>query len=72
MEKEIIIKLQKDKYYDYLKENSHFIKNLNRNPHNYETFKEFVKNQYHLRITDKVSTAIDDIELISSVLETLK
>lgn len=72
MEQEIILRLKKDKYYEYLKENSQYIKDLNRSPKNYELFKNFVKDKYHLRITDKVSNAIDDIELVSSVLNTLK
>ena len=72
MEQVTILRLKKDKYYEYLKENSHYVKDLNRQPQNYELFKNFVKEKYHLRITDKVSNAIDDIELISSVLNTLK
>ena len=72
MEKAIIDLLIKDKYYDYLKQNSNFIKDLNRNPANYKKFKEFIKDKYHLRVTDKVSTVIDDIELVSSVISTLK
>lgn len=72
MEKEILLRLKKDKYYEYLKDNSNYIKELNRDPRNYELFKNFIKDKYHLRLTDKVSTAIDDIELVSSVLNTLK
>lgn len=71
MEKNILNNIIKDKYYDYLKENSFFIKDLNRNPNNYKNFKEFVKDKYHLRVTDKVSNVIDDIELVSSVISTL-
>ena len=72
MDQVIINRLKKDKYYEYLKENSQYIKDLNRHPQNYELFKNFVKDKYHLRITDKVSNAIDDIELINSVLNTIK
>lgn len=72
MEQAIILRLKKDKYYEYLKDNSNYVKDLNRHPENYELFKNFIKDKYHLRITDKVSNAIDDIELISSVLNTLK
>ena len=72
MEKAILDNVHKDKYYDYLKENSFFIKDLNRNVANYQKFKEFVKDKYRLRVTDKVSDVINDIELVSSVLETLK
>ncbi len=72
MEKAILDNIMKDKYYDYLKENSFFIKDLNRNPNSYKNFKEFLKDKYHLRVTDKVSSVIDDIELVSSVISTLK
>lgn len=72
MEQKIIDKLIKDKYYDYLKENSFFIKDFYRNPDSYEKFKEFVKDKYHLRVSDKINTAIDDIELISSVIQTIQ
>ena len=54
MEKAILDNIMKDKYYDYLKENSFFIKDLNRNPNSYKNFKEFLKDKHHLRVTDKV------------------
>ena len=72
MDRMLLEQIKKDKYYEYLKENSHYIKILNRDPNKYKEFKEYIKTKYHLRITDKISTAIDDIELISSVIETLK
>ena len=72
MDRLLVEKIKKDKYYDYLKENSHYIKILTRDPSKYNEFKEYIKEKYHLRVTDKISTAIDDIELISSVIETLK
>ena len=72
MDRLLVEKIKKDKYYDYLKENSHYIKILTRDPNKYNEFKEYIKEKYHLRVTDKISTAIDDIELISSVIETLK
>ena len=72
MEKVLIDKLIKDKFFDYLKENSFFIKDFYRNPNAYLKFKEYVKDKYHLRMADKISTAIDDIELISSVIQTIQ
>lgn len=71
MKKELIEQIKKDKYYDYLKQNSYFIKNLIRNPAFYKTFKKIIKEKYHLRITDKINTAIDDIELISNIINTI-
>lgn len=72
MERVLIEQLKKDKFYDYLKDNSFFVKILYRNPEKYNEFKEFVKDKYHLRMTDKISGVIDDIELVSSVLSTLQ
>lgn len=66
------MQLKKDKFYEYLKDNSFFVKTLYRNPEKYNEFKEFIKDKYHLRVTDKISTVIDDIELVSSVLSTLQ
>lgn len=72
MNRLLLEQIIKDKYYDYLKENSFWVRNLYRNPVSYKEFKEFVKDKYHLRMTDKISNVIDDIELISSVIETIK
>lgn len=71
MEKIIIYNLEKDKMLDYLKQNSYFIKDLNRHPENYENFKKVIKEKYNLRLTDKVSNVINDIELVSSIIQTL-
>lgn len=71
MEKIVLYNLEKDKMMDYLKQNSYFIKDLNRHPENYENFKKIIKEKYNLRITDKVSNVINDIELVSSIIQTL-
>jgi len=60
------------KMYQYLKENSYWIKYLNRNPDAYKEFQEKMKELYHERATDKLSDAIDNIDLISTVLSSLK
>lgn len=73
MELEIQQKLREDKkMYAYLKENSEWIKLLNRNKDHYQNFINEMKEKYKLRMTDKVSDAIDNIDLISTVLSTLK
>ncbi len=64
--------LDTPKMYQYLKENSLWIKYLNRNPELYKEFQEKMKELYHERATDKLSDAIDNIDLISSVLSSLK
>lgn len=71
MDKELLKTIIKDKYYDYLKENSFFIKDLIRNPSNYKIFKKYIKEKYHLRAQDKISSAIEDISLISDILSTI-
>ena len=58
--------------YNYLKENSYYIKKLNRNKNEFENFSNFVKDKYGLRVTDKISKTIDNIDLISTLLSTLK
>ena len=56
----------------YLKEHSYWIKELNRDPLKYSAFQEAMKDFYHLRTTDKISDAIDNIDLISSFLGAFK
>lgn len=73
MQKELIEKIRSDKkMYELLKENSYWIKDLTRDPSNYKNFVNDMKTKYHLRITDKVSDAIDNIDLISTVLDAIK
>lgn len=60
------------KMYDILKHNSSYIKELNRNPNSYKKFLNDMKEKYKLRVTDKINEAIDNIDLVSNVLEVLK
>ena len=60
------------KMYQYLKENSFWVKDLNRNSDYYSKFLEAMKERYRLRTTDKISAAIDNIDLISSFLGAFK
>ncbi len=73
MQMNAIIELKKDtKMWELLKTNSYWIKELNRNPLNVKKFKEDMKVKYKLRATDKISDAIDNIDIISNVLSALK
>ncbi len=63
---------EEPKYYNYLKENSFWIKNFNRNQNLYKEYVNFLKNKYRLRVTDKLSDAVDSIDLVTNVLNTLK
>lgn len=66
-------KLIKDKKMDeLLKQNSYWYKSLNRKEENYKEFVDEMKKKYNLRVTDKISGAIDNIDFISNILETLK
>lgn len=57
---------------ELLKQNSFWIKNLNRNEESMKDFEHAMKEKYHLRMSDKISSAIDNIDLISNILENLK
>ena len=59
-------------YYEYLKDNSWWIKNLSRNPDSFNNYQNYLKDKYELRTSDKISKAIDNIDLISSLLSAIK
>lgn len=58
--------------YQRLKENSYYLKELNRGIINYKQFSELMKDKYKEKVTDKMSKMADNMELISSVLSVLK
>lgn len=72
MKQVVLANIKKDKMYDYLKQNSFYIKDLNRNPFLYTKFKEYIKDKYHLRLTDKVEGIINDIETVSDIMKVIK
>ncbi|MBR1748478.1 MAG: hypothetical protein IJ743_01635 [Bacilli bacterium] len=73
MELELQRKLLEDsKMYQHLKENSFYMKQLNRNPEFYKEFTKIMKEQYHDRVTDKIGDAIDNLDFISSILSSLR
>ncbi len=68
-----LMELKKNpKMWELFKYNSYWYKELNRNPESIKAYKEDMKNKYHLRTTDKISDAIDNIDIISNVLNALK
>ena len=71
LESQYTIKNTKN-YYAYLKENSWWIKRLNRNPNEYLELTNYFKDKYSLRVTDKISKTIDNIDLISTLLSAIK
>ena len=73
MHKLLQLKLRKDsKMHNYLRLNSSWYKDLNRSVKNYDKFVSSIKEMYKLRTSDKISEAIDNIDLISSVLNVIK
>lgn len=64
--------LNTSKHYQYLKDNSTWIKELNRHDNNINKFLEFTKDKYNLRMSDKISDFVDNIDMIQKVLSVLK
>ncbi len=60
------------KMWDLLKYNSYWVKDLNRDFTSVKKYKNDMKVKYRLRTTDKISDAIDNIDIISNVLGALK
>lgn len=66
-------KLQEDKNFKrYLDENTNYIKHLNRNPENYKNFMKEMKELYKERPSDKLNDFVNTIDIVSSILDTLK
>lgn len=73
MQKSLQIKFKENtKMHEYLRLNSNWYKDLNRSTSNYKNFENTIKEMYKLRTTDKINDAIENIDLISSVLNVLK
>ncbi|MBR1413167.1 MAG: hypothetical protein IJ574_00655 [Bacilli bacterium] len=73
MELSLQMKLkQNPKFYEYLKENSWYFKELNRNADNYSKFESDMKKLYKIRTTDKIHDVMDNIDLFSSIIGALK
>jgi len=73
MQMRALLELKKDKkMWELLKFNSYYVKELNRDSNSVKKFKNDMKIKYKLRTTDKISDAIDNIDIISNVLNVLK
>lgn len=70
MDKYIIMYLKEKKFYEYLKDNSFYIKKINRS-NDIKEFLEFIKDKYHLRVSDKVNNVIDGIDMLNTVLSNI-
>ncbi|MFI3260422.1 MAG: hypothetical protein R3Y13_01765 [bacterium] len=73
MEVEMQVKIREnEKYYNYLKENSEYVKYLNRASIDYKKFIDDMKIKYKERASDKVSNFIDNIDLVSTIMDTFR
>ena len=60
------------KAFELLKQNSYYFKDLNRGVVDYKKFIADMKLKYKERTTDKIESLMDNMELVSSVLNVLK
>ena len=60
---------QNPKMYNYLMQSSYYFKRLDQGFLDFKQFSSEIKEKYKLRVTDKISSAMDSIELVSSVLD---
>ncbi len=58
-------------YEQYLRENSHWYKYLNRDPASFRYFEEEMKERYRLRASDKLSDLSDNLILIEKFMSIL-
>ena len=73
MEYYLQAKLNEDKNFKrYLSENSNYIKYLNRNPEYYKDFMKQMKELYKERTTDKINDAVNTINIVSSLIDSIK
>lgn len=63
---------QNKKEYELLKQNSYYFKHLNRGTVDFKKFTADMKEKYKERTTDKLESIVDNMDLISSVLNVLK
>lgn len=73
MQLEIQLKIQQNpKMTKFLNENSEWYKYLNRSPLNFNKFVEIMKEQYKLRTTDKINEVVENMDLISNILNIIQ
>ena len=64
--------IEDKKFKKYLLENSYSLKYLNRNPEHYKEFMRNMQEAYKERPTDKINDVVNTIDIVSSVINTLK
>ena len=72
MTTETLIQIRNNPYfYNFLRENSHWYKALNRNPNAIKDMEIEVKNYYKLNFSDKLSDLNNKITLIKNLMDIL-
>ena len=59
-------------YKTYLRSNSYWYKNLNRNPDVIDIFINEVKEKYKLRTSDRINDFFDKIDMVSKFINILR
>jgi len=73
MDYSVLEKLRKEpKYLNFLRENSMWYKELNRDPKNYDLFIKEMKIKYRLRTIDKIDNVIEATDLITKFMSVSK
>ena len=66
---EVKDKLDKDpRFKRYLRENSNWYKQLNRDPNSYNEFVKEMKVKYKLRTIDKIDNFVDTVDLVTKLI----
>ena len=58
--------------YRYLRENSYWYKDLNRNPNNLRYMEEEMREHYQLRPSDKINKLVDQLNLIRTFMDMIE
>lgn len=59
-------------YQNYIRENSYWYKTLTRHPETMKEFEEKAKERYSARPSDKIGRLLNTMEMITSIVSTLK
>jgi hypothetical protein len=66
---QVLNKLKEDeKFLKFLRENSNWYKELNRNPLNVDIFIKKMKEKYKLRTIDRIDSVVDSVDLITKII----
>lgn len=59
-------------YQDYIRENSYWYKTLTRTPSAFKVFEDSAKERYGVRPSDRIGKLLSTVEMITSIVSTLK